>query len=212
MAPDALTHADLRQRRYWDDHAATYDRGMGFAERRILRDTRAWVCERATGSTLEVAIGTGLNLPWYPSALALTGVELSPRMLRLARRRADDLRRTVDLREGTATALDFADNTFDTVTCTLALCAIPDDKVAVAEMIRVLKPGGKLILADHVESSSMILRLLQRGVERWSIRSAGEHFTRRPIRHLYATGIHIEEQERFLAGMIERVVAIKPAW
>ena len=212
MAPDALTNADRQQRRYWDDHAATYDRGMGFAERRLLRDTRAWVCGRAQGNTLEVAIGTGLNLPWYPPSVRLTGVELSPKMLQIARRRADDLGRSVDLREGTATPLDFPDNTFGTVTCTLALCSIPDDKAAVSEMIRVLEPGGKLILADHVESSSMILRLLQRGVELWSVRSAGEHFTRRPIRHLYAAGIHIEEHERFLAGAIERVVAVKPAW
>ncbi|QDP94551.1 class I SAM-dependent methyltransferase [Microlunatus elymi] len=211
MAPDALSTADSQQRRYWDDHATTYDRGMGFAERRILRDTRGWVCQQATGNTLEVAIGTGLNLPWYPKSIKLTGLDLSPRMLQLAKRRADELDLAVELKEGTASELPFDDSTFDTVVSTLSLCSIPDDKQAVSEMIRVLKPGGKLILADHVESSSAILRLLQRGVELWSLRQ-GEHFTRRPIHHLYAAGVHIQDHERFLAGMIEREVAIKPAW
>jgi SAM-dependent methyltransferase len=212
MATDPLPSGDLQQRRYWDDHASTYDRGMAFAERRILRDTRSWVCGQATGRTLEVAIGTGLNLRWYPSGIDLVGVELSPRMLQIARRRAAELGVPADLREGTAQALDFADDSFDTVISTLALCSIPDDARAVAEMIRVLRPGGALILADHVESSAAPVRLAQRAVELWSVRSAGEHFTRRPIRHLYAAGMHVERQERFLAGVIERVVARKPSW
>ena len=201
---------DDQQRRFWDDHASTYDRGMALVERRILRDTRSWVAGRATGQTLEVAVGTGLNLPHYSDAVELTAVDLSPQMLKIARRRAADLERTVTFSEQSASALGFADDSFDTVTCTLALCSIPDDKGAVAEMIRVLRPGGQLILADHVESSAAALRLGQRLLELWSLRD-GEHFRRRPIRHLYAAGVQVHEHERFLGGIIERVVAIKPA-
>lgn len=212
MAPDQLSAADRRQRRYWDDHAAGYDRAMGFIERRLLRDSRSWACGQAEGRTLEIGIGTGLNLPWYRDGVDLVGVELSPRMLDLARRRSTELGLTVDLREGTAEDLDLADDSFDTVICTIALCAIPDDHQAVTEMIRVLRPGGKLILVDHVSSSRRGLRLLQRMLELWSIRHAGEHFTRRPIKHLYAAGLHIDHQDRYLAGIIERVVAVKPGW
>lgn len=212
MGTDPLSSGDLQQRRYWEDHAVTYDRGMGAVERWILRDTRSWVCSRATGRTLEVGIGTGLNLPFYPAGIELVGVELSPRMLAIARRRAVEAGIDADLREGTAAALDFPADSFDTVISTLALCSIADDAGAVREMIRVLRPGGRLILADHVESSVAPLRWMQRGLELWSVRAAGEHFTRRPIRQLYAAGLHIEEQERFLAGVIERVVARKPGW
>lgn len=204
------SRGDDQQRRYWDQHAGTYDQGMRFAEKRILRDTRPWACQQATGRTLEVAVGTGLNLAYYPPGVDLTGIDVSPRMLDIARKRAADLGMSVDLREGTAQALDFPDNSFDTVVCTLALCSIPDDKAAIAEMIRVLRPGGRLVLADHVGSSVRLVHLLQRAVELWSVRSAGEHFTRRPVRHLYAAGVHISHQERFLAGIIERVVAVKP--
>lgn len=207
----ALPRGDDQQRRYWDQHADSYDRGMRFAEKPILRDTRAWACSQATGRTLEVAVGTGLNLPFYPPETDLTAVDLSPRMLAVARRRAADLGLTAELQEGTAEALDFPDESFDTVICTLALCSIPDEKAAIGEMLRVLRPGGRLVLADHVASSAWPIRQLQRAVELWSVRSAGEHFTRRPIRQLYAAGVRISHQERFLAGIIERVVAVKPA-
>jgi ubiquinone/menaquinone biosynthesis C-methylase UbiE len=131
-------------------------------------------------------------------------------MLDIARRRAAEVGLAADLLEGTAEELDFPDNSFDTVICTLALCSIPDDRRAVAEMVRVVRPGGRLVLADHVASSVPPLRALQRAVELWSVPSAGEHFSRRPIKHLHAVGARIHHHERFLAGVIERVVAVKP--
>lgn len=198
---------DEQQRRYWDEHADSYDRGMQFAERRILRDTRTWVASRARGRTLEVAVGTGLNLPSYPAEIDLVGVELSPRMLAHAQGRAAGLGLDAELREGNAHRLAFADASFDTVVCTLSLCSIADHRLAMAEMIRVLRPGGKLILADHVLSSVAPVRLAQRFVEMFSSR-VGEYFTRRPLR-LLPPEVEVVEQERFLAGVIERLVAIK---
>jgi len=103
-----------RWQRYWDRHAKKYDKEMGFWDRRLFRDNRQWVCQQASGEVLEVAIGTGLNLPYYPDDVRLTGVEYSPAMLQLARRRAEELERKVDLREGDAHALDFPDGSFDT--------------------------------------------------------------------------------------------------
>lgn len=72
-----------RWRRYWDKHSKTYDRQMGFMDRWLFRDTRSWICQQATGEVLEVAIGTGINIPHYPGEVALTGIELSPAMLEL---------------------------------------------------------------------------------------------------------------------------------
>ncbi|MFG1952025.1 class I SAM-dependent methyltransferase [Micromonospora sp. NPDC048830] len=201
---------DESQRRYWDRQAPSYDQKMSFFERRLLRDTRPWICGQAGGDTLEVAIGTGLNLPFYPRAVRLTGVELSPVMLDLARRRAAALGRQVDLRLGTAHSLDFPDGSFDRVVCTLSLCAIPDDERAVAEMIRVLRPGGLLLLADHVVGATWPVRVLQRLVELFSVPCAGEHFRRRPLRHVRAGGMVVERHERFARGVIERFAARKP--
>lgn len=169
-----------RWRRYWDKHSANYDKQTGFFDRHLFGDSRAWVCSRATGHTLEVAIGTGLNLPFYGEQVQLAGIDFSPAMLAVARDRAARLGRTVDLRVADALALPFPDASFDTTVCTFSLCAIPDDRLAVAEMGRVLRPGGQLLLADHVEASAWPARGIQRAIELFTVPLQGEHFTRRP--------------------------------
>jgi ubiquinone/menaquinone biosynthesis C-methylase UbiE len=191
-----------RLRRYWDQHARSYDRQMAFLDRKVFGDSRRWVCHGAAGNVLEVGIGTGLNLDSYPADVSITGVDLSPEMLDHARRRAATSGRAVSLHVG--------DASFDTVVCTFALCAIPDHRRAIAEMWRVLRPGGRLRLADHVVSTSAPVRLLQRMLELVTIPTGGEHFRRRPLLHLRDQGFVIEQQERFKLGIVERVVARKP--
>jgi ubiquinone/menaquinone biosynthesis C-methylase UbiE len=159
---------------------------------------------------LEVAVGTGRNLPHYPDGVRLTGVDWSPAMLAIARDRAAALGREADLRQGDAQALDFPDESFDTVLCALGLCAIPDDRRAVTEMTRVLRPGGRLLLADHVAASASALRAVQWLYERITIPLAGEHFRRRPLIYVRELGFLVEESERFKLGVVERVSARKP--
>jgi ubiquinone/menaquinone biosynthesis C-methylase UbiE len=205
-----LSDREERLRRRWDKHAGSYDRQMSFADRHFFADTRDWVCSQATGDVLEVAIGTGLNLPYYPDGIRLTGVEWSPAMLAIARRRAAHLGREVDLRQGDAQALDFPSGVFDTVVCTFSLCAIPDDRQALDEMARVLRAGGLLLLADHVEAARRPVRALQRIIELVSIPVDGEYWRRRPVRHVRAMGLTIERHDRFKLGIIERLAARKP--
>ncbi|MEU0350901.1 class I SAM-dependent methyltransferase [Streptomyces sp. NPDC006237] len=200
-----------RLRRYWDKHARSYDRQMRFFDRTLFGESRSWVCSQADGDVLEVAVGTGLNLPLYPPGVRLTGIEWSPQMLAIARRRANELGRTADLREADAQALPFPDAAFDTVVCTLSLCAIPDDQRAIAEMSRVLKPGGRLLLLDHVPSTLLPLRVVQRLIELVTVPLGGEHLLRRPLRHVEATGLDIEQRDRFKLGIVERLAARKPA-
>ncbi|MFE4258728.1 class I SAM-dependent methyltransferase [Streptomyces sp. NPDC056883] len=202
---------DERLRRYWDEHARSYDRQMRFFDRTLFGESRAWVCSQATGEVLEVAIGTGLNLPLYPPGVQLTGIEWSPQMLALARRRADGLGLIADLREGDAQALPFPDASFDSVVCTLALCAIPDEQRAIAEMSRVLKPGGRLLLLDHVPSSAWPLRAIQWLVELLTVPLGGEHLLRRPLRGVQGVGLEVEQHDRFKLGVVERLAARKPA-
>jgi ubiquinone/menaquinone biosynthesis C-methylase UbiE len=96
------------------------------------------------------------------------------------------------------------------VLCALGLCAIPDDRRAVSEMARVLRPGGRLLLVDHVAASASALRGVQWLYERITIPLAGEHFRRRPLIYLRELGFLIEESERFKLGVVERVCARKP--
>ncbi|HEX5598112.1 MAG TPA: methyltransferase domain-containing protein [Micromonosporaceae bacterium] len=201
---------EQRLRRYWDRQAPSYDRQIDFVDRRLFRDSRDWICSKATGDVLEVAIGTGLNLARYPADVRLTGVEWSPAMLQAARERARNLGREVELRLGDAQALDFADASFDTVVCTFSLCAIPDERKALQEMARVLRPGGLLLLADHVAAARWPVRVVQWLMELVSVPMAGEHFRRRPMRQVRAWGWEIEAHERFALGIVERLAARKP--
>jgi ubiquinone/menaquinone biosynthesis C-methylase UbiE len=183
---------------------------MALFDRRLFGDSRDWVCSQAVGNVLEVAIGTGLNLAHYPPDVQLTGIEFSPAMLEFARARATSLSREIDLREGDAQQLDFLDATFDTVVCTFSLCAIPDERIAVAEMARVLKPGGLLLLADHVRSASRLARGVQRLLEVATVPLQGEHFLRRPLTVVEDAGLTVEQRERFKLGIVERLAARKP--
>lgn len=199
-----------RLRGYWDKHAPRYDQQMQFFDRKLFGDTRTWVCSQANGQVLEVAIGTGLNLEFYPDDIRLTGVDFSPAMLARARDRARKLGRTVELQEGDAQALAFPDNSFDTVVCTFSLCSIPDDRQAIAEMRRVLRPGGRLLLGDHIAGSAWPTRAVQWLLELVTIPLGGEHFRRRPLEQVRAQGLQIERQERFKLGIVERLAARKP--
>jgi ubiquinone/menaquinone biosynthesis C-methylase UbiE len=202
---------EQRWQRQWERNAASYDRQIRFFERTLFGDSRSWVCSRATGDVLEVAIGTGRNIPAYPPEIRLTGIDWSPAMLDIARRRADELHQSVELAEGDARALPFPDASFDTVVSTFSLCAVPDDRQAIAEMARVLRPGGRLLLADHVASTLWPLWTVQWLLERATIPVAGEHFLRRPLSHVAPAGLRVEQSQRFKLGAMERLVASKPA-
>ena len=200
-----------RQKRVWDKTAPGYDRQIAFFEKTWFTGGREWLTSRARGQVLEVAVGTGRNLPGYPAEVVLAGIELSPAMLAIAQQRAADLGREADLRDGDAERLPFGDASFDTVLCALSLCTIPSPAAAVGEMRRVLRPGGRLLLLDHIGSTWPPLYAAQWVAERFTIRVAGEHFTRRQLPLVEAAGFQVVESERLKAGTVERIHAVKPA-
>ena len=199
-----------RVRKLQDKEAARYDRKISLFERILFGAGREWVCSRAEGDVLELAAGTARNLPFYPEGIRLTAVELSAEMLAIASERAAARRRNVDLRQGDVQDLDFTDESFDTVVCTLGLCTIPDPRRAVAEARRVLRPGGRLLLLEHVRSPSTPVRVVQRMLEPLSVRFAADHLTREPLDYLEGEGLEVERLERSKWGIVERVVARKP--
>jgi ubiquinone/menaquinone biosynthesis C-methylase UbiE len=200
-----------KSRRFWDEVAPRYDKAMRFLERFQFGGGREWVCSRAHGEVLEVAVGTGLNLGLYPPDARLTGVDLSPEMLVLARSRSAEIGCPIELKEADVAALPFEDATFDTVVSTLAMCAVPDEQAGIAEMHRVLRPGGRLLLLDHIGSNWWPIWAGQRLMEVYTIRHAGEHMTRRSRPIVERAGLVIEESERLKAGTVERLAARKPS-
>jgi ubiquinone/menaquinone biosynthesis C-methylase UbiE len=195
---------------HWDGLADSYDRRSAPVERRYFAASRTWVCRRATGSTLELAVGTGLNLPHYPPGISLTAVDWSERMVAETARRAGTLSLPVSVQRADATNLPFDDGQFDAVVATFALCCVPDERAVLREALRVLRPGGRLLLADHVVASNLLLRGLQHVAELVTVPWQGEHFTRRPLTAVRQLGLEVVETERLSHGAIERVHARMP--
>jgi ubiquinone/menaquinone biosynthesis C-methylase UbiE len=198
-----------RVRQIQDKGAPGYDRQMRFFDKVLFAGGREWACSHASGEILEIAVGTGRNLPHYPPDARLTGIEFSPEMLEIAHRRVEELGRDVDLRLGDAQALEFDDESFDTVIITLALCTIPDDRKATSEAQRVLRPGGRLVLLEHVRSPVLAVRAVQRALDPLAVRFEGDHLVRDPLDYLADEGFEIENVQRSKWGIVERVLARK---
>ncbi|MFC4910591.1 class I SAM-dependent methyltransferase [Actinomadura gamaensis] len=197
----------------FDTIAERYDRQMAICERMLFPGSRTWVTGRASGRVVEIAVGTGLNLPLYPEAVvSVIGIDLSERMLAIARRRAEDekLGDRIELRQGDVQRLDLRDGCADTVVSTFTLCSIPDADAAVREAFRVLRPGGRFVLAEHGPSSNVFVRALMRLVEPLAVRFSADHLTRDPRPLLRGAGFRIEFVARARLGVSFRVVAVRP--
>jgi ubiquinone/menaquinone biosynthesis C-methylase UbiE len=208
---DSAARDDItRIREFYDSTATDYDQWLGYYERWMkLGEGRRRLLSRARGRTLEVGVGTGVNLPHYPPDVQLTAVDLSPGMLELARNRAQRLGLNVDLRIADAHQLGFDDDHFDTVVVTLVLSTVPACRRAATEIHRVLKPGGRLLVLDHVRSPIAPVRWIQRTIEPLVASYAGWHLTRDPLDYVESTGFTVESCSRSRLGMIEELVARK---
>lgn len=207
---ETLDPRSERVRRFYDRSAARYDRKMARGERGMLGDARRWVGERAAGAVLEIAVGTGRNLPHYPAGARVTGIDVSQEMLALAAERAEALGRAIELRCADAHALPWSEASFDTVVSTASLCSIPDERQAIAEAWRVLRPGGRLVAFEHVRSPNRAVRVLQELVEPIALATHHDHLLREPVDTVRCQGFEVEELRREKAGVVEYLVARKP--
>ncbi|WP_182877835.1 class I SAM-dependent methyltransferase [Microbispora sp. H10670] len=204
------TDADVR--RVFDRIADRYDDQMRAWERRLFPGSREWAVGQARGHVVEIAVGTGLNLPLYDAGTTVIGIELSERMLDLARRRVAlaGLGARVELRQGDVQRLDLPDGIADTVLSTFTMCTIPDPAAAAREAYRVLRPGGRFVLAEHGPARNPVLRAGMRLVEPLFVRFEADHLTRDPRPYLERAGFRIESVTRTARGVGFRVLAVRP--
>jgi ubiquinone/menaquinone biosynthesis C-methylase UbiE len=201
-----------RIRRLYDDRAATYDRSLGIVERIMLGRFRQAYGALLRGETIEVGVGSGLNIPFYsPDVTRLVGVDLSEEMLRHAHERAENLGIPFTLVQANAEALPFPDATFDTVAISLALCTIPDPAKALLELGRVCRPGGRIVMLEHVRSTARPLAALQRVLSPFNERAVGCHLDRDTFGLARSLGFSIDETQSRLFDAVQLVVAHPPA-
>jgi ubiquinone/menaquinone biosynthesis C-methylase UbiE len=136
--------------------AALYDRGAGPAEAAGLRERRSRLLADLTGDVLEIGAGTGINVEHYPSSASVVLLEPDPHMRRRLDERLAASDRSLQVVEGSAEALPFPDASFDAVVVTLVLCSVAHLDRALAEIRRVLRPGGRLLLIEHVRGEGKL--------------------------------------------------------
>jgi ubiquinone/menaquinone biosynthesis C-methylase UbiE len=179
-----------RVRAIYDRRAPAYDRTVGAGERLLVGDLRERFGALLRGRTLEIAAGTGLNLPHYaPNVTETVAVDLSMGMLREARGRAGALGRPVGLAQMDAEVLAFPDGAFETVAVSLALCTVGRPEVALREMARVCAPGGRVVLLEHVLSPVWPVAVLQRLLSPLQTRAMGCHLDRETVALLRREGL-----------------------
>ncbi len=176
--------------------AAVYDLATGRFEAKLLGRLRAWVAGEAVGRVLEVGVGTGANFPYYPEGLSVVAVDPDPFMLARARKRAGRLGRDPDLIRAAAEALPFADGSFDTVVATLVFCSVLDPDRALAEVRRVLRPGGTFRFIEHVRAGGGLLgRLQDTATPVWRRVAGGCHLNRQTVEAIKGAGFELVRLE-----------------
>lgn len=197
-----------RIRRIYDDRAATYDRSLGIIERVVVSRFRQAFGALLRGETIEVAVGSGLNIPFYSAAVTrAVGVDLSWEMLRHAHERASHFGVPFALVQADAEALPFPDNAFDTVAISLALCTIPDPGKALRELGRVCRAGGRIVMLEHVRSTIRPVAALQRFLSPLNERATGCHLDRETFDLARSLGFSVDETQSRLFDSVQLVVA-----
>lgn len=197
-------------RKRYDRLAPYFDLLEGFLEGLLFRRLRKKLWSQAGGAhILEVGVGTGKNFPFYPADARITAIDFSPKMLEQARRKRDRKQLSVDLALMDAQSLDYADNSFDTVIASFVFCSVPKPRKGLRELYRVCKPGGQVLLLEHVLSSNRLMATLMNLINPLMVKIFGANINRETIKNVQACPFQKVLVDPGSSDMIKLIRAIK---
>jgi len=197
-------------RRRYDSLAPWFDSLEGFLEGLFFRRLRQKLWQQANGThILEVGVGTGKNFEFYPSDARVTAIDFSPRMLDQAKKKRDRKQIDVDLVQMDVESICYADNSFDTVIASFVFCSVPQPRKGLKELYRVLKPGGQLLLLEHVLSSNKTKAAVMNALNPLVVRVLGANINRQTIKNVQACPFQKILIDPASSDMIKLIRAIK---
>lgn len=173
----------------YDRVAKVYDIFDNAMDMMIPEERRKELFEDLSGKVLEIGVGTGKNIKYYPETVEMTAIDFSSKMLNKAKVKSAKLNKKVNLILMDAQQMDFQDNTFDYIIATCVFCSVPDPIKGFLEMKRVLKPGGKIILIEHVISENKLLGILMNIMNPITVYIYGANINRLTEANIKAAGL-----------------------
>lgn len=173
----------------YDRVAKVYDIFDNAMDMMIPEERRKELFEDLSGKVLEIGVGTGKNIMYYPETVEMTAIDFSSKMLNKAKVKSAKLNKKVNLILMDAQQMDFQDNTFDYIIATCVFCSVPDPIKGFLEMKRVLKPGGKIILIEHVISENKLLGILMNIMNPITVYIYGANINRLTEANIKAAGL-----------------------
>lgn len=187
----------------YDKFAKGYDKAFAPFERRFLskwrEETLSYLPENS--KILEIGAGTGANFKFYPTSKCAVASEISIKMLEIAQNKTNEIR----LVQANAETLPFAANSFDAAFATLVFCSIPNPENAFAELKRIIKPDGKIILLEHVRPNGL-LGFLFDFLNIFTVVLIEDHFNRKTTKLAESAGLKILEIKQKAFGIVNLIV------
>jgi ubiquinone/menaquinone biosynthesis C-methylase UbiE len=202
------SHSTEKTRRRYQRISRFYDAMETLAEKRYHPWRERFWSLVNDANILEVGVGTGKNMPYYPESVHITGIDLTPGMLGRAVKKAQTsgIESQVNLQLGDAQTLDFPDSSFDTALATFVFCSVPNPVLGLREMKRVVRPGGKVLLLEHMRSPNRILGVLMDLLNPMVVRMMGANINRRTVDNVRKSGLEIEKVEDLGGGGIFKMI------
>ncbi|SEA40622.1 Methyltransferase domain-containing protein [Thalassobacillus cyri] len=175
-------------------------------DRMIREKWREDLLQHAHGKVLEVGVGTGSNLKFYPKYVEVTGIDFSPAMLEKARNKARKMPQSFDLIEMDAQQMEFPDNTFDTVVSTCVFCSVPDPVQGLKEIRRVTKAEGKVIMLEHMRSDNEVVGKAMDILNPIGLNIVGANINRKTIKNIEQAGMKVENEEFLMSSIMRRLI------
>jgi len=203
-----MTKRTLSTKEKYDRLARRYDVMEFFPESLLFGRFRRNLFAMVKGDTLlEIGVGTGKNLPYYPPHMRITAIDFSEEMMKKAEQRGKKLQTKVDFQIMDIESLGFENDRFDAVAATFVFCSVPDPLKGLAEVKRVLKSEGKFYALEHVRPKGKLLGSLFDRIAPAVADRTGVHINRNTVDNIRNAGFTIELEKDLLLDVFKMIVA-----